>query len=91
MYAVMISAAITSFRRRVLRVLLQQPLPEQVFDISRSIEIILAPIIGGVGTLVGPILGAFVLTGLGGDADSAMAHLGLDLPGASRWSTASVS
>ena len=38
--------------------------PEQVFHISRSIELILAPIIGGIGTLFGPILGAFLLTGL---------------------------
>src|SRR6202049_3264689 len=38
--------------------------PEQVFHISRSIELILLPIIGGVGTLFGPILGAFLLTGL---------------------------
>ena len=36
--------------------------PEQIFHISRSIEIILGPIIGGVGTLFGPILGAVVLT-----------------------------
>ena len=38
--------------------------PEQVFHISRSIEMILGPIIGGIGTLFGPILGAFLLTGL---------------------------
>ena len=38
--------------------------PEQMFLILRSIEIILGPIIGGVGTLFGPILGAFLLTGL---------------------------
>ena len=38
--------------------------PEQVFDISRSIELILAPIVGGIGTLFGPIVGAFMLTGL---------------------------
>ena len=31
---------------------------------AQSIEIILGPIVGGVGTLFGPILGAFVLTGL---------------------------
>ena len=41
--------------------------PEHVFAIARSIEIILAPIIGGLGTLFGPIVGAFVLTGLGED------------------------
>ena len=32
--------------------------PEQIFHISRSIEIILGPIIGGIGTLFGPVLGA---------------------------------
>jgi branched-chain amino acid transport system permease protein len=39
--------------------------PEQVFSIDRSIEITLAPIVGGVGTLFGPILGSFILTPLG--------------------------
>ncbi len=46
--------------------------PEQVFGISRSIEIILGPIVGGVGTLFGPILGAFVLTGLAETLNSAI-------------------
>ena len=36
--------------------------PEQIFNIGRSIEIILGPIIGGIGTLFGPILGAALLT-----------------------------
>ncbi len=35
-------------------VLLRQSFPEQLFSISRSIEIILGPIIGGIGTLFGP-------------------------------------
>jgi branched-chain amino acid transport system permease protein len=56
--------------------------PEQVFSISRSIEMILGPIIGGVGTLFGPILGAFVLTGLAELLNAAMSAMGLDLPGA---------
>jgi branched-chain amino acid transport system permease protein len=43
---------------------------------------ILGPIIGGMGTLFGPILGGFVLTGLAEALDSAMAFFGLDLPGA---------
>ena len=38
--------------------------PEQTFFILRSIEIILGPIIGGIGTLFGPVIGAFLLTGL---------------------------
>jgi len=39
-------------------------------------------IIGGIGTLFGPILGAFVLTGLAESVTSAMAAFGFDLPGA---------
>ena len=38
--------------------------PEQTFFILRSIEIILGPIIGGIGTLFGPVIGAFLITGL---------------------------
>jgi branched-chain amino acid transport system permease protein len=43
---------------------------------------ILGPIIGGTGTLFGPILGAFVLTGLAETLNSAMLAFGVDLPGA---------
>jgi branched-chain amino acid transport system permease protein len=56
--------------------------PEQVFHISRSIELILAPIIGGIGTLFGPILGAFVLTGLSEGMTELLHVLGIDMPGA---------
>jgi branched-chain amino acid transport system permease protein len=56
--------------------------PEQVFHISRSIELILAPIIGGIGTLFGPILGAFVLTGLSEAMTELLHVLGIDVPGA---------
>ena len=56
--------------------------PEQVFHISRSIELILAPIIGGIGTLFGPIIGAFLLTGLSELMQELLAVLGLDVPGA---------
>ena len=62
MYAVMVSAAVTSFAGVFYAFFYNNLFPEQVFSISRSIEIILGPIIGGVGTLFGPILGAFVLT-----------------------------
>jgi branched-chain amino acid transport system permease protein len=43
---------------------------------------ILGPIIGGIGTLFGPILGAFVLTGLAEALNTALVALGFDLPGA---------
>jgi branched-chain amino acid transport system permease protein len=39
--------------------------PNTVFGIPLSVEIIIRPIIGGAGTLLGPILGSFILTPLG--------------------------
>jgi branched-chain amino acid transport system permease protein len=82
MYAVTISAAITSFAGVFYAFFYNNLFPEQVFNISRSIEMMLGPIIGGIGTLFGPILGAFVLTGLAETLDTAMGAFGLDLPGA---------
>jgi branched-chain amino acid transport system permease protein len=82
MYAVMISAAVAAFAGVFYAFYYNNLFPEQVFNISRSIEIILGPIIGGIGTLFGPILGAFVLTGLAEALNTAMLHFGLDLPGA---------
>ena len=84
MYAVMVSAAVTSFAGVFYAFFYNNLFPEQVFSISRSIEIILGPIIGGVGTLFGPILGAFVLTGLAETLNSVMTAFGLDLPGATQ-------
>jgi branched-chain amino acid transport system permease protein len=82
MYAVTISAAVTSFAGVFYAFFYNNLFPEQVFNISQSIEMILGPIIGGIGTLFGPILGAFVLTGLGESVTSIMGALGFDLPGA---------
>jgi branched-chain amino acid transport system permease protein len=82
MYAVTISAAITSFAGVFYAFFYNNLFPEQVFNISRSIEMMLGPIIGGIGTLFGPILGAFVLMGLAETLDTAMGAFGLDLPGA---------
>jgi branched-chain amino acid transport system permease protein len=82
MYAVMISAAVTAFAGVFYAFFYNNLFPEQVFNISRSIEIIIGPIIGGLGTLFGPILGAFVITGLAEALNAAMLHFGFDLPGA---------
>jgi branched-chain amino acid transport system permease protein len=82
MYAVIVSAVITSFAGMFYAFFYNNLFPEQVFNISRSIEMILGPFIGGVGTLFGPILGAFVLTGLAESLNSAMLAFGVDLPGA---------
>ena len=82
MIAVMVSAAVTSFAGVFYAFFYNNLFPEQVFSIARSVEIILGPIIGGIGTLFGPILGAFVLTGLAEALNAAMAACSLDLPGA---------
>jgi len=82
MFALMISAAVTSFAGVFYAFFYNNLFPEQVFNISQSIEMILGPIIGGIGTLFGPVLGAFVLTGMAESVTSIMAALGFDLPGA---------
>jgi len=82
MIAVMVSAATTSFAGVFYAFFYNNLFPEQVFSIVRSVEIILGPIIGGVGTLFGPILGAFLLTSLAEALSSAMTAFGVDLPGA---------
>jgi branched-chain amino acid transport system permease protein len=82
MFAVVISAGMTAVAGVFFAFYYNNLFPEQVFHISRSIELILAPIIGGIGTLFGPVLGAFVLTGLS-EAMTEMLHvLGIDVPGA---------
>jgi branched-chain amino acid transport system permease protein len=65
MFAIMISAALTSLAGVWNAFYYNNLFPETAFGIGRSIEITLAPIIGGLGTLFGPVVGAVVLTGLG--------------------------
>jgi branched-chain amino acid transport system permease protein len=82
MAAVVISAGMTAFAGVFYAFYYNNLFPEQVFHISRSIEIILGPIIGGLGSLLGPIVGAFLLTGLAETLNRALSTLGIDLPGA---------
>jgi branched-chain amino acid transport system permease protein len=63
--AVAISAAIAALGGAVQAFYYNNLYPETVFATGRSIELMLAPIVGGLGTLFGPILGAFLLTFLG--------------------------
>ena len=81
MYAVVLSAAMTSLAGVIFAFFYNNLFPEQIFHISRSIELILAPIIGGVGTLTGPLVGAFLLTGLAEGLREVMLQLGIDVPG----------
>jgi len=81
MLAVMLSAGMTSLAGVFFAFYYNNLFPEQVFHISRSIEIILGPIIGGVGTLFGPVLGAAVLTLLGDSITDLLAAAGWEIPG----------
>jgi branched-chain amino acid transport system permease protein len=65
MYAAMLSAGLTAAGGVFFAFYYNTLFPDQAFGMGRSIEIILAPIVGGLGTLFGPILGALILTPLG--------------------------
>ncbi|HXJ08357.1 MAG TPA: branched-chain amino acid ABC transporter permease [Burkholderiales bacterium] len=81
MLAVALSAAMTAVSGVFFAFYYNNLFPEQIFNISRSIEIILGPIIGGIGTLFGPILGAAVLTLLSDGLTDGLAALGWEIPG----------
>jgi branched-chain amino acid transport system permease protein len=81
MLAVAISSGMTAIAGVFFAFYYNNLFPEQIFNISRSIEIILGPIIGGIGTLFGPILGAAVLTLLSDGITDALAALGWEIPG----------
>ena len=76
-----ISAAMTSFAGVIYAFYYNNLFPEQVFNISQSILIILAPFVGGVGTLFGPILGAFMLETIAESMRTLLEWFGVDLPG----------
>ena len=81
MIAVVISAAMTAPAGVFIAFYNNNLFPEQIFHISQSIEIILAPIIGGIGTLFGPILGAVLLQGLAESMRFILEEMGVDVPG----------
>ncbi len=81
MRAILLSAAMTSVAGVVNAFYYRNLFPAQSFDMSRSLELILAPIIGGLGTVLGPVVGAFILTPAG-EALIAVTHrMGLNAPG----------
>jgi branched-chain amino acid transport system permease protein len=82
MIAVLFSAGMTALAGVFFAFYYNNLFPEQVFHISRSIELMLGPMFGGIGTLLGPIVGAFLLTGISELIQNLLAALGLDVPGA---------
>jgi branched-chain amino acid transport system permease protein len=81
MIAVAISSGMTALSGVFFAFYYNNLFPEQIFSMNRSIELILGPIIGGVGSLFGPILGAFVLTALADGLNEVMVHFGYEMPG----------
>ena len=81
MLAVVISSAMTAVAGVFFAFYYNNLFPEQIFNISRSIEIILGPVIGGVGTLFGPVLGAAVLAILADAITELLAAAGVEIPG----------
>ena len=71
MIAVAISSGLTGIAGVWYAFYYNNLFPETTFPTAKSIELILGTVVGGVGTLFGPILGAFILTPLGEVADRA--------------------
>jgi len=76
--AVALSAVMTAIAGTLFAFYDNNLYPDTAFGISRSIDIITAPIIGGLGTLIGPILGAVVLTALSETMTNVSASLGIN-------------
>lgn len=79
--AVSISAVLTGIGGVVYGFYVGSLFPGQTFAMTKSIELIMGPIIGGIGTLLGPILGAFILTPMGELINYVLSLFDLDLPG----------
>ncbi len=65
MLAMVVSSFLTGLGGTFYAFYLVSLQPNTVFGIPLSVEIVIRPIIGGAGTLLGPILGSFILTPLG--------------------------
>lgn len=81
MIAIQISAGLTALAGVFFAFYYNNLFPGEIFNMGRSIEIILAPIIGGVGTLFGPVLGAALLTLLSEGLNEMLAAFGWEIPG----------
>ena len=64
MIAIAISASMTSLAGTFYANYIFYIHPDSLFGMGLSIELILRPIIGGLGTIFGPVIGSFILTPL---------------------------
>jgi branched-chain amino acid transport system permease protein len=86
--AVALSAAMTAIAGAIEAFYYNNLYPSSVFAIGNSVELMAAPIVGGLGTLGGPLVGAFVVTVLG----ETMTTLtqGIHVDGLKQWSYGAV-
>ena len=76
--AIALSAGLTAPAGTLYAFYYANLLPETIFALGRSIELMLPAIIGGLGTLCGPLVGAVVLTLLSEGLTQLTANLGVD-------------
>jgi branched-chain amino acid transport system permease protein len=81
MKAVLISSAMTALGGVFYAFYYNTLFPSQMFDMGRSIELIMGPIVGGLGTVFGPVVGAFILTPMGEALIAVTERMGLNAPG----------
>ena len=81
--AVALSAAMTAVAGAIEAFYYNNLYPSSVFAIGSSVELMSAPIVGGLGTLGGPLVGALVLTVLGEAMTSLTSAIHID--GIKQW------
>jgi branched-chain amino acid transport system permease protein len=86
--AVALSAAMTAVAGAIEAFYYNNLYPSSVFAIGNSVELMSAPIVGGLGTLGGPLVGAFVLTVLGETMTALTSVIHID--GIKQWSYGAV-
>jgi branched-chain amino acid transport system permease protein len=86
--AVALSAAMTAVAGAIQAFYYNNLYPSSVFAIGNSVELMSAPIVGGLGTLGGPLVGAFLLTVLGETMTTLAA--GIHIDGIKQWSYGAV-
>src|SRR5262249_36361117 len=86
--AVALSAAMTAIAGAIEAFYFKNLYPSSVFAIGHSLALMSAPIVGGLGTLGGPLVGAFLLTVLGESMTTLTAAIHID--GLKQWSYGAV-
>lgn len=86
--AVALSAAMTAIAGAIEAFYYNNLYPSSVFAIGNSVELMSAPIVGGLGTLGGPLIGALLLTVLGETMTTLTA--GLHIDGLKQWTYGAV-